>query len=240
MNQNNKYILIFFLFIPVILFAETFNISISYLGITAVKVYITDQDSTLTVNANATFIASVASNLNNTYKSTYSDDYLPVKYEKFIDQGDYFEDRIIDYDRNALTAKRISNISAKRNCEYQINRESRDFFSALFYLRKAIDKPAGELWIDANRLIWQVRYTIIAREEIYTKLGKQNAIKVRLDFFNYLNEEKERSDMLTNNLVNEDRELIFWFSDDELRLPLKAKFMMKPFAVVWKLRSYSK
>ena len=60
-----------------------------------------------------------------------------------------------------------------------------------------------------------------------------------MKFFNYLNDEKERSDMLTNNLVNEERSLVFWFSDDEQRLPLKAKFKMKPFAVVWKLNSYT-
>ena len=239
MNKKVKLIILIFLIIPVFLLAETFDISIKYLGFSVVNVTATNKDSILVVNAKSTFIASIASNMDNSYRSVYSGNFLPSKYEKHIDQGDYFENRIIEYNRQTLTAKRISNISSDRNCAYPIKPESRDFFSALFYLRKAIDEPAGELWIDANKLIWRVEYSVIGKEIISTKLGKKNTIKVKINFYNYLNKEKERSDMLTNNLVNEERSLIFWFSDDEQRLPLKAVFMMKPFAVVWKLNSYT-
>ncbi len=239
MSKKFIHISIILLFIPVLLLAEIFNLSIKYLGVSVVKVSMVNEDSTLMVKAKSTFIASIASNMDNSYKSVYSGNYLPNIYEKHIDQGDYFEDRTIEYNRQTLTAERISNISTDRNCEYSINSESRDFFSALFYLRKAIDEPAGELWVDANKLIWKVKYSIVGKEEISTKFGKRSAIKVKMNFKNYLNGEKERSDMLTNNLVNEERSLLFWFSDDEQRLPLKAKFMMKPFAVVWKLHSYT-
>ena len=240
MNLKYKFIALIILFIPISILAETFDLSIKYLGISVVKVSIINEDSTLTINARSTFIASIASDMDNSYRSVYSGNFLPYTYEKHIDQGDYFENRIIEYNRQTLTAKRISNISSDRNCEYPINIESRDFFSALFYLRKAIDKPSGVLWIDANKLIWKVKYSVEGKEKISTKFGKKNAIKVKMSFYNHLNGEKERSDMLTNNLVNEERSLLFWFSDDEQRLPLKAKFMMKPFAVVWKLNSYTK
>ena len=240
MNQKYKVITFLLLLTPILLLAETFDLSIKYLGITAVKVSIVNKDSVLTINAKATPIASIASNMDNFYKSVYSGNFLPIQYQKLINQGDYYEDRIIKYNRDMHTAKRISNISPDRNCEYPINLESRDFFSALFYLRKALDEQSGELWVDANRLIWKVNYKVIGKETISTKLGKIQTIKVELNFINYLDKEKERSDMLTNNLVNPDRVLIFWFSDDDQRLPLKAKFMMKPFAVVWKLNSYKK
>jgi len=240
MSKKFKLIAIILLLIPVFLLAETFNLSIKYLGLSVVNVSIIDEDSILTTKAKSTFIASIASNMNNLYSSVYSSNYLPDTYEKQIDQGDYFENRIIEYNRRTLTAKRTSNISPDRSCEYSINSESRDFFSALFYLRKAIDEPKGELWIDANKLIWKVEYSVVGKEVISTKLGKKQAIKVEMKFYNHSGGEKERSDMLTNNLVNEERSLIFWFSDDEQRLPLKAKFMMKPFAVVWKLNSYTK
>ena len=240
MNQKYKVITFLLLLTPILLLAETFDLSIKYLGITAVKVSIVNKDSVLTINAKATPIASIASNMDNFYKSVYSGNFLPIQYQKLINQGDYYEDRIIKYNRDMHTAKRISNISPDRNCEYPINLESRDFFSALFYLRKALDEQSGELWVDANRLIWKVNYKVIGKETISTKLGKIQTIKVELNFINYLDKEKERSDMLTNNLVNPERALIFWFSDDDQRLPLKAKFMMKPFAVVWKLNSYKK
>ncbi|MEA2096477.1 MAG: DUF3108 domain-containing protein [Candidatus Cloacimonadota bacterium] len=239
MSKKFRALVIILLFIPFFLVAETFDLSIKYLGISVVKVSMTDEDSTITITAKSTFIASIASNMDNFYKSVYSVNYLPDSYEKHIDQGDYFENRIIEYNRQTLTAKRISNIFPDRNCEYPIKPESRDFFSALFYLRKAIDEPTGELWIDANKLIWRVEYFVVGKEKISTIFGKRSTIKVKLNFQNYLNREKERTDMLTNNLVNEERSLLFWFSDDEQRLPLKAKFMMKPFAVVWKLNSYT-
>ncbi len=239
MNHKHKLIVFILFIIPVFLLAETFNISIKYLGFSLVNVTMINEDSTLTVNARSTFIASIASDMDNFYRSVYTGNFLPETYEKNIDQGDYFEDRIIEYNRQTLTAKRLSNISPDRNCEYPINTESRDFFSALFYLRYAIDEPTGVLWVDANKLIWKVEYSVMGKEIISTKFGKKSAIKVIMNFQNYLNEEKERSDMLTNNLVNEERSLLFWFSDDEQRLPLKAKFMMKPFAVVWKLNSYT-
>jgi len=239
MNQKNKLILFILFITPVFLLAETFNLSIKYLGLSVVNVTIINEDSTLTVSAKSTFIASIASNMDNSYTSVYSNNFLPYTYEKHIDQGDYFENRLIEYNRQTLTAKRVSNLSPNRNCEYSINAESRDLFSALFYLRKAIDEHTGELWVDANKLIWRVEYSVVGKEIISTKLGKKNAIKVKMNFYNYLNGEKERSDMLINNLVNEERSLFFWFSDDEQRLPLKAKFMMKPFAVVWKLNSYT-
>ena len=44
--------------------------------------------------------------------------------------------------------------------------------------------------------------------------------------------------MLTNNLVDEGKHLLFWFSDDEKRIPLRAEFNMKPFPVVWELENY--
>ncbi|MCK5052154.1 MAG: DUF3108 domain-containing protein [Candidatus Cloacimonetes bacterium] len=239
MSKSFIPITIILLLIPVFLLAETFDLSIKYLGVSVVRVSMINEDSTLIVKAKSTFIASIASNMDNSYKSVYSGNFLPYTYEKHIDQGDYFENRTIEYNRQTLTAKRISNISPDRNCEYPINSESRDFFSALFYLREAIDEPTGEFWVDANKLIWRVKYTVVGKEKISTKFGKRSAIKVKMNFQNYLNGEKERSDMLTNNLVNEERSLFFWFSDDEQRLPLKAKFMMKPFAVVWKLNSYT-
>lgn len=239
--MSKKFILfaIILLFIPFSLVAETFDLSVKYLGISVVKVSMTDEDSAITITAKSTLIASIASNMDNSYKAVYSENFLPDLYEKHIDQGDYFENRIIEYNRHTLTANRISNIFPDRNCKYPINIESRDFFSALFYLRKAIDEPTGELWVDANKLIWRVEYSVVAKEKISTIFGKRSAIKVKLNFDNYLNGEKERTDMLTNNLVNEEKSLLFWFSDDEQRLPLKAKFMMKPFAVVWKLTSYT-
>ncbi|MCF7859063.1 MAG: DUF3108 domain-containing protein [Candidatus Cloacimonetes bacterium] len=216
------------------------NLSIKYLGVSVVNVNVTNIDSTLFVNARATFIASIAANMNNNYISHYSGAYLPTVYIKKIDQGDYFEDRTTTYDRQKLEAQRISKLGPEQNCLYPIMPESRDFFSALFYLRTVLDEPRGELWVDANKLIWKVNYKIVGYETISTKLGRKQAIKLEITFNNYSKGVKERSDMLTNNLVDEDKVLEIWFSNDDLKLPIKAKFIMAPFPVTWKLNSYTR
>jgi hypothetical protein len=165
---------------------------------------------------------------------------LTDQYQKLVYQKDYQEDRVTIYDRKALIAKRKSFISSEKDKEYPILAESRDFYAALFYMRKLLNsQSSGEIWLDANALIWKTKFKIIEREEIGSELGKIDAIKVKFTFKQISEGEKENSDMLTNNLVNEDRYLIFWFSADDRKIPLKAKFVMKPFSVVWKLNNYS-
>ncbi|HPR17661.1 MAG TPA: hypothetical protein PLD62_05390, partial [Candidatus Cloacimonadota bacterium] len=123
-----------------LIFAEKMELSIRYLGLPVVKVLITDLDSRITVQADATRIASIAASMNNDYISLYSENYLPQIYRKIIDQKDYQEDRLINYDRSKLLAHRISYLDSDKNLDYAIKPESRDFFSSLFYLRKACDQ----------------------------------------------------------------------------------------------------
>jgi hypothetical protein len=122
---------------------------------------------------------------------------------------------------------------------YTIQADTRDFFSSLFFLREELNhKEKGMMWLDANHIPWIASWEIVEREEIKTFSGKQNSVKVKLTFEKGENRKKERSDMLTNNLVKEDSDLFFWFSDDNKKLPLKAVFAMKPFSVVWILDEY--
>ncbi|MCF7884181.1 MAG: DUF3108 domain-containing protein [Candidatus Cloacimonetes bacterium] len=215
------------------------ELSIRYIGLPVVNVEMTDVNNTITVKAKATKIASIAAKMDNTYISHYSDNYLPNSYKKIIHQKDYHENRVTEYFRATKTAKKTSYINYDKNKVFPINSESRDFFSSLFYLRTVCDQPFGELYLDANSLIWKANYKNLGKELINTELGKLNAIKIKLTFQKISDKETENTDMLTNNLVTEEKSLIFWFSDDERHIPLKAKFMMKPFAVVWKLENYS-
>ena len=218
--------------------AEEIELAIKYLGISVVKVKMTTFDNNITVHARSTSIANIASKMDNFYIIDYIDDYLPEKYTKKINQRKYAEDRETIYNREIREAKRTSLLDPAKNCEYPINKASRDFFSSLFFLRNAVDNNEGEIWLDANKLIWKAHYKKIGEEIIKTPLGKLNSIKVQINFEKISNQDEERSDMLTNNLVNEKKPLIFWFSDDERRIPLKAKFIMKPFSVIWKIENY--
>lgn len=234
----SRFLFVVFLFSFSACFADEMLLSIRYLGLPVVRVTITDNDSILTISAQATTIGSIAARMNNTYISNYTADYLSISYRKIIQQKDYTEDRIIYYDRENLVAKRTSYLREDISKDYVIKEFSRDFFSALFYLRRILNNPQGEFWLDANSLIWKASYKIIEEEMINTTLGKINTIKVKIDFENVDKREKERSDMLTNNLVSEEQSLYLWFTNDEKHLPVKAKFAMKPFPVFWILDDY--
>jgi hypothetical protein len=238
MKLKIRITVLFLIFFTAFLSAEEIELAIKYLGISVVKVKMTKVNNKLTVHARSTSIASIASKIDNLYIIDYTDNYLPVKYTKKINQKKYTEDRETIYYRKIRKAERTSFIDPAKSCEYPINEASRDFFSSLFFLRNAIDNIEGEILLDANKLIWKAYYKKIGEEIIKTPLGKLNSIKVQISFERITNQEKERSDMLTNNLVNEEKSLIFWFSDDERRIPLKAKFIMKPFSVVWKIENY--
>lgn len=235
MSKKN-FLIIFLLTFSSLIFAEHLQMSIRYLGLKVVKVDIIDHSGNLTVTAKATGLGSIASSMDNLYMSEYKGEYLPEKYHKIISQKDYSENRIITYDRNALKAVRKSKL-LKDDLQYPIMPDIRDFFSALFYIRKHLDEPLM-IYLDANSLIWKAEYKVVKKEIINTILGKQEAFVVEVTFQKVSQTARERSDMLTNNLVNEDNVLTLWISDSDERLPLKAKYNMKPFAVYWILDAY--
>ncbi len=219
--------------------AEVMDFSIGYLGIGVVDVRMTDRDHCLTVTAKSTSVAGIFAEMDNTYISEYGEDYLPLRYSKDVRQDGYCEDRTTRYERDSLTAYRVSRIDSARSISYPIKAQSRDFFSALFYLRWANLDSLRSVPLDANSLVWTARIAREETEEIGTILGKVTATCVRIDFTRSSDREKERSDMLTNNLVNEEVPMYIWLTCDERRIPIKAKFDSSPFSVTWKLTGYT-
>ncbi len=220
------------------LHAEVLEFTINYLGLGVVDVVMVDDSTRLTVTAKSTSFAGIFSEMDNRYISDYRGDYLPDRYIKDIRQHEYSEDRTVSYDREACVANRISRIDSTRNASYPILMDSRDFFSALYFLRHADLDSVGVVTLDANTLIWNARITIEEKEVIRTKLGKVQTVKVRIDFQRTSERKKERSDMLTNNLVNEEVPMYIWFTCDDKKLPIRAKFASSPFAVTWTLTGH--
>jgi len=232
-----KFLILLVVIAPLFLQAEKMEVAIKYLGFKAVHVDI-EQDSTgMSVHAKATSIASIASKMNNYYYTFYENSEFPVAYEKNINQKGYSEKRVIKYNRDYQIATRTSFIDSTKTKTYSIHKDALDFFSALFKLRYTEEKE-GVLWLDANGLPWKADFTFLETEKIRTFAGKQNCLKYKIDFTNITGRETERSDMLTNNLVSEENSLYIWFTDNELRLPVKTMFKMSPFSVVWKMESY--
>lgn len=211
--------------------------SIRYLGLKVVSVKMENFSNQLRVRAEATGLGSIATQMDNLYESTYFDEYLPFSYRKVIKQKEYSENRITIYSRDTNKGIRESYVDKSRSRRYDIHPETRDFFSALYYIRFHL-KKSTILYLDANGLIWKAKCQLLKQEKVKAPWGKDTAQKVKITFSRYSSGERERSDMLTNNLVNDSNVLYLWISTDEKRLPIKAEYKMKPFSVYWKLESY--
>ncbi|MDY6915887.1 MAG: DUF3108 domain-containing protein [Candidatus Cloacimonadota bacterium] len=210
---------------------------IRYLGIPVVKVLMHTTEDSVWVHAKSTKLASIAANMDNIYTINYQNDFIPKKYRKKIDQKDYSENRITYYDRENMIARRISKIDSAKNTTYNITADTRDFFSALSFLRFT-KKSSGTITLDANRLLWQANYKSIKKENLKTSLGKIDCNKYEIEFVKDTKKNRERSDMLTNNLVDEDKKLYLWITDDSRGIPVKAQFKMSPFSVYWFITQY--
>ena len=238
MKISKSLFIIWFTLIFGNIFAEKIYLSLQFIGVKMVKAVFEKKANIISISAVSTPWANISVKMNNDYIIEFTADYLPEKYTKKIRQKGYAEDRFTIYDRKNLIATRTSILDSAKSCVYPIQSETRDFFSALYFLRKNARKGDGKLFLDANRVLWKASYKILGKKEIKTILGKLKTIKVRVDFEKISPQEKERSDLLTNNLVNEKKPLFLWFSDDERGIPVKAKYPVSPFYIIWKLEKY--
>jgi hypothetical protein len=232
---SSVFLLFFFLFLQ----AEQYHISIRYLAFSVVNVNIIHEDNRITIKANSTGLAKLAANMENFYQIEYQSKFMPVSYRKNIEQSDFTEKKTTYFFHQQEIAK-VNNDLTNLIQEYPIHPEARDFFSALFYLRTQVnEKENGSLYLDANQIRWRADWTKEAEEKVKTFSGTKICSKIKLSFERIDNRKKERSDMLTNNLVTEKNDLYFWFTKED-NLPVKAVFAMKPFPVVWILNQYEK
>ena len=234
-----KRFLFILLFLPAILFPEEMKFDITYLGINIVTASFKYSNDSLGVYAYNNSISRILKKMNNHYTITYQVDdslFLPKSYKKDIDQKKYFENRVVQYDREKNIAFRTDYLSNKKK-HYNISTYVRDFFSTLMYLRiNKADKINFNL--DVNSVLWNGK-SVFLKNEIIKIGGKQYACKkYKITYKKEKSGKNENTDMLTNNLVGKNKVLYLWFTDDKFRIPIKSKFAMKPFAVYWKLKEY--
>ncbi len=208
---------------------ETVNVSMNHLR--------SKDEGIIEVFAESEGIASYLADLDNYYCLHYNGDFLPYLYIKKINQKGYEEDRTISYNQINGSAYRTSNVSREKEKKYKINYPSRDFFSALFYLR-FFEGNECSLFLDVASVPWECFIKKDKNEKIKI-LGKEaECRKFKISFKKKNNRKKERTDMLTNNLVKEENDLYFWITDDERRIPVRAEYKMLPFSVYWNLKKY--
>jgi hypothetical protein len=123
---------------------------------------------------------------------------------------------------------------------YTIKEDTRDIFTALYFLRTKDLKRDTIFSIDAAGKLWIINSRFIGSETIRTNIGRFITSKVEVSFQQYDSKTGLRSDILTNNLVSDSNKLFFWFTDDELSIPVRASYNMRPFNVNWTIRSHTK
>lgn len=210
--------------------------SINYLSVSVAKVEFYHNEPQIKVFARSTKITQfLADTIENMYQISYRNDFMPVVYTKDINQKKYKEKSTttITSQLNEYQDHLTSNV-----IKYKSIPMSRDFFSALYFIRKQNLLNPLQLDLEANRNPWICNVNFVKKEKMKTVLGVKNTIKVKLDFKKNGVFSKGKSDILTNNLVSESNSLYFWFTDDELKIPVKAEYTSSPFAVTWLLTNY--
>jgi hypothetical protein len=222
---------------------ERLNFTIDYIGIETVKVNMKHMkmgnEGIIEVHAKSKKFASYLADIDNYYRLDYSDDFVPDLYMKKVEQKGYREDRVVSYNHINNTAFRTSSIYPEKEKRYSTNSNSRDFFSSLFYLRY-MDEQEAELNLDVASIPWICHIKRVEDEKIKTFSGKRRCRKFKINFEKIDKQKRERTDMLTNNLVREENTLYFWITDDDQRIPVKAEYQMAPFSVYWNLKEYEK
>ena len=223
---------------------EKFKVNITYLSLpmSSAEISLTKIDSiqNISVNASSRSIVTAFYKIDNQYLSVCENDFHPKKYEKNILQGDFKEKKLILFNSkdSSVIIKDLLKGTEKTISPVADFNEIYDIFSALFHIRFAGQKTDCSLFCFANCNIWKVKFSYLGRDILDFSEKEYKTLKYLVEFKQISKNNSSRTDILTNNLVNEKHHLILWFSDDELRLPIKAKYVMFPFSVYWHLESY--
>lgn len=242
--KNRFFSVIFFLNILICLQSEQLSFSIDYLGISVANVnfdkkYSDNHIEILVTAMSSGFTKLFTHSFDNSYKIIANDKYLPKSYKKTINQRNFKENSITNYSYDSLIAT-YKDISSGKDLKYSIKSDSKDFFTALYYLRTIDLSKNQNFTIDAAGKIWIIETMFLNSEVIKTALGKLSTQKVEIKFTEYDKVQALKSDILTNNLVNNENILYFWFTEDDNRIPVKAQYSMNPFNVNWIIKGYSR
>ncbi|MCK9330934.1 MAG: DUF3108 domain-containing protein [Candidatus Cloacimonetes bacterium] len=240
-NHINKILITTLLLLVILnLYSEKLYFDIEYVGISVAKVEFEKTNNEIQIKAKSGKLANFFSiSFDNRYYIKCDGTFRPIEYTKAINQKKFLENSVIVYNHQNLNSEYYCSAS-DIYLKYPITETTRDFFSALYYLRN--NNLSNNFHIDAAGILWDIQSEFVNQEIINTAIGKLdvNKIKIRFKKLNpdkyHLNTQKLKSDILTNNLVNEDNLLYFWFTNDEKKIPVKAQYLMSPFNVNWTIQ----
>ncbi len=215
-------------------FAETLNYNIRYAGLNVVSISFKDSCNTLEINAQTSSLVALFNQFEYKFVDKYTASYLPSSRHKLIKQHDYQENRLIKYNHKELIATRTSIIDTQCNKSYPILADTRDFFCALYHLRRIDLTKTYRFSVDANGTILRAKAKIVGTETI-SIAGHNFKVDIVEVSIEDTSDIRERSDMLTNNIFKDNKKLSIWFTRDKKRLPVLTKYQGWPFSTWWQL-----
>lgn len=196
------------------------------------------QTGQMHVICKGTGLSHLVKKLDFDFNISYSPGYYPLSMRKKVDQGDYTEDRLYTWNHAQSQAGRYNYLDNTTKV-YHAKSGIREFFTAMFYLRDVVADTTS-FYLDADTYSFKGRLYQDGVEDMDTGCGTFKARRVHITFTPMFVGERERSDMLTNNLVKPGKELVLWYSQEPPYLPLRAEFASSPLATWWKLTDYIK
>jgi len=139
--------------------------------------------------------------------------YMPYRFVRNINEGGYFKDKIIDFDREKNKAT-VNDRKHKTIKSFDVPANVHDMVSAFYYLRNHIDvknlKVGDEkklmMFFDEENFNFKLKY--LGTEIIRTKFGKINCLRfVPL--------------VMADRVFKEEESLNIWVSNDKNLIPVK-------------------
>ena len=233
-----------FIFLCFLLYlnSEKISFSIDYLGLNVATVEMKyesiNSQHNITVAAKSSALIDLFTySLDNTYVVRVDRNLKPIVYNKVIRQKNFQETSITLYDFESQEARYFDSISQNSHV-YKILDDTRDFFSALYYLRTLDLRENHIISIDVAGKIVLLEIRFLDTENIRTQIGNVTTNKIEISFKHFDNKRKFNSDMLTNNLWAEENKLYFWFTDDQRQIPVRSHYIVKRMNVYWNIKKY--
>jgi len=220
---------------------EVIDLNIEWQGMKVAGVKIehnyTESDHQIKVSAKSSFLANLFTfEMDNTYLLASDSLYLTTSYQKRVAQRKFTENSHTVYNRSALQAI-FSDVPSNTTQDYAIADDTRDFFNALYYLRTRDLTQQHSFTLDNAGRLSKITVKYMGMEKIKTFIGNINTQKVEISFEQIDLAPRRRSDILTNNLVNPENKLYFWFTTGDDKIPVKAHYTMKKHNVYWVVKS---
>jgi len=234
----NKLPLLLLILLPVqILIGVTVDYDIKSLGIRVASISVNTQIQQRYVEVKAKSIHSNAlfPHIDNVYKVTFNEQFLPNVYVRKVRQGELSDDVKVIYNHSALRAAAVHS-GKLGEYGYAIAADTRDFFSFMVYLAQG--KISGNQFsIDGNGSLWTASVTKEGRELLKTPLGDYSCSRYSIRFNPVTNQKMNYVDMVTHNLLSRSSRLTLWISDGGNAM--KAVIRKGALSMSWEIKGIS-